>query len=205
MVEMRFINYGCFRQFFSRPWLNVDILELEPIVPDGYDFMRMDVTRRHPFRNDQFEMAYSSHLVEHLPLDRCLYFLQEVHRTLRPGCWFRVATPDLEVFLRALKERDMDRFATAQPEAFSAFRSQEMKFSLIVFGNLGSDPQRYTGHWNCFSESSLKELLELAGFSEVVRTDAKSSNDERFFESGGYDMWVEGSDAHTLILEAKKD
>ena len=53
-----------------------------------------------PFADASFDGVYHSHLLEHLPRDRALPFLQECRRVLKPGGVLRLAIPNLEAMAR---------------------------------------------------------------------------------------------------------
>jgi len=141
----------------------------------------VDVRNPLPWDDNSADLIYHSHLIEHLSFEQAVAFLKECHRILKPGDsggasggLMRVTTPDLDIFLehfRAFKSpHTMDDFDDAQPDIYRD-RSQSMKFSMIVFGNMGYVQEHYQGHFMIYNEESLTELLQMAGFRDVKRMD----------------------------------
>ena len=198
------INFGCYTQMF-KGWINIDVLPLERYAAEhGFNFIRLDVRNPLPFPDDYADIVYHSHLIEHLTIEQAINFLKECRRIMKPGAVMRVSTPDLDIFIDAYLKGDMDKFSKAQPEIYSKFKTQAMKFSLIIFGNLGYTQERYWGHFMIYNEESLRELLELAGFNKIFRVTHKTSINSQLQkeinEGTFYDTWTD----HSLIMEAVK-
>lgn len=87
------LNLGCGSRFHPA-WTNLDLNPADPLV------QRWDVTQPLPFADEAFDAVYHSHLLEHLPRDRALPFLQECRRVLKPGGVMRLAIPNLEAIAR---------------------------------------------------------------------------------------------------------
>lgn len=49
-----------------------------------------------PFADKSFDVAYSSHFLEHLTPQKALYILKEIKRILKPNGIVRLVVPDLE-------------------------------------------------------------------------------------------------------------
>jgi predicted SAM-dependent methyltransferase len=92
------INLGCGRRLHPA-WVNVDIAPQNPAV------IRCNLSRGIPFADNSFDVAYHSHLLEHIRRADALPFLRECLRVLRPGGILRVATPDLERICRIYLEK----------------------------------------------------------------------------------------------------
>ena len=84
------INIGAGRNVLPG-WLNVDAKPR----PGG---VWLDASRPWPFAADTFSAALCEHMIEHVPKPLARFILQETLRTLRPGGWLRVITPDLNLF-----------------------------------------------------------------------------------------------------------
>lgn len=89
-----YLNLGCGARFHLG-WTNAD---LHPV----HESVRcLDVAFGPlPFPDAGFAAVYHSHLLEHLPCDRTVVFLQECRRVLQPGGVVRVVVPDLEQIAR---------------------------------------------------------------------------------------------------------
>ena len=87
------LNIGC-GPIIRDGWLNVDI---DPRL-DGAIYM--DATEPLPLRDSSVDVAYSEHMIEHVPLSAAVAMLRELHRVMKPGGKLRIATPDMDNILQ---------------------------------------------------------------------------------------------------------
>lgn len=111
---MKAVNFGCglnvaadWVNFDASPTLRLQRLPLvgrvaraliRPPFPNLASFG--DIVRGLPLSPDSVDLAYSSHVLEHLSLRDFRQALAEVLRILKPGGVFRGVLPDLEVEAR---------------------------------------------------------------------------------------------------------
>jgi SAM-dependent methyltransferase len=88
---MKFLNLACGDTFInSSEWVNVDF-------NSTYDqVLKVNLLTDLPFRDSSFDLVYSSHFLEHIPIRLVPGFLSECNRVLRPGGTIRLVTPDSE-------------------------------------------------------------------------------------------------------------
>src|SRR6266550_5078835 len=100
MAELKYVNLGCGSRYHP-DWINIDISPSDPNI------IAADLSRGIPLPDDDCDVVYHSHLLEHLRPPQALRFLQECRRVLKPGGVLRVAVPDLEqiclAYLRKLE------------------------------------------------------------------------------------------------------
>lgn len=197
------INFGCFKQMFAHGWINVDILDLSQYANDeGLKFKYLDITEQPlTWNDDTVNLIYHSHLVEHLPFEVCVMFLNECYRILKPKGLMRLTTPDLQVLLDKYNDKEMSEFTNAQPNGYNKFDSESLKLSFMLFGNFksGYNQTFYRGHFMCYDEEGLIELLLKVGFSDIKRMKFSKSQ-SRIMETETYDTW----EGYSLILECIK-
>ncbi len=87
--QLSYLNLGC-GNTFHKSWTNVDFVSTAPEVKAHNLLVGV------PFSNNVFEVVYHSHVLEHFPKDKALYFIKECHRVLKPNGIIRIAIPDLE-------------------------------------------------------------------------------------------------------------
>jgi len=96
-----YLNLGCGQRFHPE-WTNVDFVAGNACV------LSHNLRKGIPFQNEQFDVVYHSHLLEHFPKSNALTFLRDCHRVLRPRGILRIAVPNLERiargYLQALEE-----------------------------------------------------------------------------------------------------
>ncbi len=98
---MKKLNFGCGHRF-AKGWVNIDFHSEHPEV------QRVNLLRRLPFADGDFDAIYSSHVLEHFAPATAEVLLRECHRLLKPGGILRTVVPDLEnvcrEYLRILDE-----------------------------------------------------------------------------------------------------
>jgi predicted SAM-dependent methyltransferase len=140
-------------------WLNADI------EPAG-DILYLDATRPFPLRDGEFQFVFSEHMVEHVEFAGAQAMMRECHRVLRPGGTLRVVTPNLAVVAALVA----DCRSEAQQQHYDHFLRH-----FIPAGHPATKASaanaffRSWGHRFIYDEATLRQLLESAGFAEVVR------------------------------------
>jgi SAM-dependent methyltransferase len=86
---MKGLNLGCGSRFHAA-WTNVDFVPADPAV------LRHDLRQGIPFPDEEFDVVYHSHVLEHFSKASGPQLLRECFRVLKPGGTIRVAVPDLE-------------------------------------------------------------------------------------------------------------
>jgi predicted SAM-dependent methyltransferase len=90
------INLACGGVFVSgNGWLNFDYSASHPVV------QRADLLNSLPLPCNDASLVYSSHFLEHIPVNMVHGFLAECLRILAPGGVLRLVLPDLENLCRA--------------------------------------------------------------------------------------------------------
>ena len=90
---MKILNIACGSRISpdtTHTWENIDFSPLDNRVK------KVNLLKRLPFSDNSFDVAYSSHFLEHLSKDNAIRFLSEVKRVLKVGGIVRIVVPDLE-------------------------------------------------------------------------------------------------------------
>lgn len=175
-------------------WLNTDI---ERHAGVAY----LDCTQPFPFDSDTFDYAYCEHFIEHLERDQGLACMREVHRCLKPGGVFRLATPDLAQYLGLFapslgveQQRYLDQFG-ALFGLGAVTPCQVLNLAMHSWG-----------HRFLYSREELAQALRRAGFSDIQGSDVGESRHpalrgiERHQQFCGEEM----NRFETFVLEATK-
>lgn len=128
--------------------------------------------------NNSVDRIYSSHLLEHIPYQQLLKFLQSCHAILKVNGEFSVCVPNFRLYIDAYNQNKM-------------FKDRELWWqSGLVDTNSAIDQLNYVAymkdqHKYLFDEENLVNTLKKAGFSTVKLRDFDSSIDrlERDYES----------------------
>ena len=88
-----------------------------------YEF---DLYKQQPINIDDgtYEIAYASHIVEHAYDEDNKYFFKEVYRILRKGGIFRVTAPNIDLGLRAARNKDYSFYGQYYFQKGGHFREQ---------------------------------------------------------------------------------
>lgn len=136
----RHLNIGG-GNFFEKGWINLDELR----VP-GVTYTKLSPQVKFPISDEQIEVAYNSHNLEHLDDATADRVMQECHRVLRPGGHFIIKVPDYDLL------RDEYRKGN---EAF--FRDPKLGYDSVLwtwenYGVPDNMDTRYammvSGYWN---------------------------------------------------------
>jgi len=73
-------------------FIGVDIADLRNIYPGG-QFVKANLFRNIPFDNNSVGEVYARHFIEHIPLDKVIWFFNEIYRILRIGGIFEIYFP----------------------------------------------------------------------------------------------------------------
>ncbi|WNC29641.1 methyltransferase domain-containing protein [Thermosynechococcus sp. PKX82] len=92
--SLKLVNVGC-GQTFHPEWLNFDV------APAVAGVKRWDIRRGLPFKEEEVDAVYSSHVLEHLSCQEAENFLRDAYRVLKPNGVLRIVVPDLEQTTRA--------------------------------------------------------------------------------------------------------
>ena len=90
---MDYLNLGC-GSHFHPDWTNVNFKST------GEGVIAHNLRDGIPFDDEEFDVVYHSHVLEHFSKDEGTRFIQECCRVLRPGGVLRVVVPDLETIAR---------------------------------------------------------------------------------------------------------
>jgi predicted SAM-dependent methyltransferase len=90
---MKLLNIGC-GSTFHKDWDNLDIASSFP------DVREYDIRKNLPSSDAEYDVCYSSHLIEHLHKNKAKKLLSECNRILKPQGILRIVVPDLEAIVR---------------------------------------------------------------------------------------------------------
>jgi predicted SAM-dependent methyltransferase len=139
--------------------------------------LRFDLLEALPFRNDEVDEIYSSHVLEYFGYRDFMRVLEEWRRILRHRGLLRVALPNARIFLEAyLSNEDFnaDYYCRYKPALHYHTRIDYVNYMAYM-----------DAHRHMFDEENLVAVLKAAGFSEVKLRSFDPTIDmkEREFES----------------------
>jgi predicted SAM-dependent methyltransferase len=120
-LGIRGLQSGC-GDAVRRHWLNSDFRSLhdgegnrtEPgrvyRVEEDRFFIQHDIPAPFPIADESIDLAYSEHLIEHVPPAEGIAWLADMRRLLRPGGRVRVSTPDLRKYMEGYVDPSAEFF-----------------------------------------------------------------------------------------------
>ncbi|MFL9826130.1 class I SAM-dependent methyltransferase [Rhodoplanes sp. SY1] len=108
----RFYNIGS-GTFSHKYWTNIDLAsDWYAGQQQGTTFINYDLFSYGPIpvEDGKAEAVYTSHTVEHVDDRACANMFKEAYRMLKPGGYFRMTTPNIELDLAAWRRGDRDYF-----------------------------------------------------------------------------------------------
>ena len=145
--------------FRHKEWINIDCR-----LSSNRDSLAFDLRRRWPLASGSVKFIFSEHVFEHFNYpDDIQHILSECNRLLQKQGVLRVIVPDAERYLKAYCDLDVEFLRSARSDA--EFRMEAVN---RVFRENGF-------HKYAYDYETMKHLLERAGFSEVRRSEFRSS------------------------------
>lgn len=102
--------------FYGADWHNIEYVtkgysDKYSSLPRNIDIsLDLSASPKFPIADDSLEAVYTSHVIEHLEDAHVLNVFKNAHRTLKIGGYLRISCPDIDLYLRALKDNDLDFF-----------------------------------------------------------------------------------------------
>lgn len=91
----KYLNLGCGYHYSSeREWTNLDFTSTGPGV------IAHNLLKGIPFNDNEFDLVYHSHVLEHFSKEDGERMIEECFRVLKPGGIIRIAIPDLEIIVK---------------------------------------------------------------------------------------------------------
>jgi predicted SAM-dependent methyltransferase len=188
------LHIGCGKHLI-RGWLNSDYFPSNPEV------VHLDGVKPYPFESNTFELIYSEHMIEHVPLGSGAAMIAECFRVLRPGGRLRLSTPDLQFLLDLMKPDKSDLQRAYIQWANQEFIQADTATDAIVVNNYVRD----WGHQFIYDEATLAAMLRHAGFETITRHAVGESAVPALRGLENVGRMPEGFlELESLVLEAEK-
>lgn len=150
---MKAIEFGPGRHPVNKDWFCVDVIAYK-YVDLVHDVRQLPL----PLPNAEYDLAYLSHILEHIPWFQTVDFLKEIHRILRYRATIEVWVPDFYKIVQGYKS-----FSTVKDR----WRRHNPKNDKMLWVNgriFTHGPGEENWHRAVFDSSSLKACLKEAGF-----------------------------------------
>jgi predicted SAM-dependent methyltransferase len=162
------LHVGCGKHILSG-WLNTDTYVQDPSLPI-YSF---DARQRFPFADGSFAYVFSEHMIEHISYSAGLHMLSECLRVLKPLGVLRLSTPDLDFLLdlRRADKSSLQREYIRWAAETNTPNVPDPTNEAFLINNFVRD----WGHTFIYDEKTLRQSLQLAGFSQLRKCGLQES------------------------------
>lgn len=140
-TKIKNVHLGC-GEINHPNFINVDLLPFKHV-----HFLHK-VESLNMFKDNELDLIYISHCLEHISHTQIEFVLSEYYRKLKLGGVLRISVPDFEVILQAYDENAEDL----------------EKLMVVLYGGQDYD---FNYHYAIFDKFYLKSLLKRVGFSQV--------------------------------------
>ena len=133
-----------------------------------------DITKPLSFATSSVDVAFSEHVVEHIPFVSAIHFFRETFRILKPGGIVRVVCPMLDV-LRKVRLDDERGRRYRETVLDSSFDAERVALAALGLPGLETSPETFLfnavfrgyGHLFIWDQKMLAAVLEKIGFKEA--------------------------------------
>lgn len=183
------LNLGSFTDMFYYGWKNIDIINLNEFAKkQSYEFTQQDIRKNIPYKDNEVDIIFSSHLIEHITREEGKKLLKECYRVLKKGGIIRFSTPDTQFITEKYIKGNIWEYKYINTGVEQATDDAEAYYNLLL-----------AGHKTIYDEKSLKKLFETIGFKNIKRVNP--------FESRSETIRKETITTHpsiSLVIEAEK-
>lgn len=128
--------------------------------------IRHDLTKGLPYKDNEVDYIYSSHMLEHLSRKDAQFVLEEWYRVLKKGAILRLVLPDLNIYCRKYVARDKDYYHDEEPIADQFIK--RLNFSVSDERPLLEKLLSSRHRWQ-YDFESIAYYLKKAGFKNITR------------------------------------
>lgn len=168
------LQIGCGENFLE-DWLNTDIE-----IQNGAVYL--DAGQKFNIPSESFDYIFSEHIFEHLTINEQINMLTEGCRILKKNGIMRIATPSLDFLFKLYnsptesQHRDYVDWAMAHSVTLQPVK-REIVASSVHYCYVINNFFKAWGHQMIHNFESIEQIAQLAGFSDLRRSEVGKSED----------------------------
>lgn len=180
--------------FLKKILYRIGLIAESPYKANWSGVIRCDASKRLPYSDQSVSKIYTSHFLEHIPVEKGSFFLQECYRVLKPEGVMRLVVPDLLSHAEKYVECTKRLLNTS---LLPDDRSFHDKFLQTIFGAYLKKKRYGAEHCYMYDLPTLVSLLNSVGFQNIKRFNYREGDDDELpsYDSRPY---------YSLHLEARK-
>ena len=168
------VLFGKFSRIKKTLW-SLKLIDKSKFIADWSGVIRCDVSKGINYNNDTVDKIYSSHLLEHIPRDKGVFFIKECYRVLKRGGVMRLVVPDLlfhaEQYVEVTRE-------LVSGEALPDNRITHDTFLNTIYGAYLNKRRYGAEHYYMYDLPTLVSILKNSGFANIRKCEFKEGVDE---------------------------
>ena len=107
MPKEKNLNLACGNSIIiSDDWINIDF------ITESKSVIKCNILKGLPFKECSIANIYTSHFIEHVPLNKIKFLLNDLYKVLVPGGILRIVTPDFneicDTYLKLINQKNLD-------------------------------------------------------------------------------------------------
>lgn len=160
---MKLLNVGC-GTHYAQGWVNTDVWESETTRPD----VKVTIGEPYPFADNTFDAVYLGHIIEHMPWENVVAFMQDMARIAKEDAIFLLVGPDV---FKTIKLWHEDKQPWWMIEAVLEHLDRNFQPD--------RESEEWDGshhYWNCH-EQRIENLLANVGFQQIENVFTKIPDD----------------------------
>jgi predicted SAM-dependent methyltransferase len=183
------LNIGSYKNMFYYGWVNVDILDLKQFADfQSYRFRQIDVSKGLTCADNEVDIIFHSHLLEHFNREEGLTFLKECYRVLKPGGIIRISVPDAQLLTAKYLDGTILEYRYVNIGVEKSHDDVEALHELL-----------YANHKTLYDYTALQCILINAGFKEIRKETPFTSRSDTIRK-----QTMNTFPSLSLIIEAEK-
>ena len=183
------LNIGSFKDMFYFNWMNIDILDITGFCKSqAYHFLQKDITEGIPYKDNEVDLIFTSHFLEHIDRAQGKTFLKECHRVMKPGGVIRISVPNALLLTSEYIASDIRKYDCINVGVENAEDDAEAYYELLL-----------ANHKTIYDATSLSVILAKIGFKNIAGISP--------FKSRSKQIQTETINPHptiSLVIEAEK-
>jgi ubiquinone/menaquinone biosynthesis C-methylase UbiE len=155
-MKKKYLHIGCGENILPKPFINIDLRISDKRVKRSSAFPLKI------YKDNNFDLVYASHILEHFKKKDTLKILKEWTRILKPGGVLRISVPCFDNITSIYKiDKNIDK---------------------VIGPILGGQTYKLNFHYNLFNKKNLTSLMIKSGLEAIHPWDFRRTIHSKFWD-----------------------